>query len=217
MHATTIYRGELPWQAGGVSGPVFVGPLIEFHLRSGAQVEVLHNACVAVRYPIEPDAGGNAVVDLSHRPKQELVGSLTGERLMAVLGSDVPVRSIRSHQGADVYRLTRNRAVVFGGLPAIDGALRATGGWASLALVGPDRERILQKITAVDVRERTLPVGECCQGPIFGVNTLFGRFADRFELHVPSDAGEFFLGVVLDAGAEFGLMPAGSSFLPPSS
>ena len=40
-------------------------------------------------------------------------------------------------------------------------------------------EPILNKVTAVDLRERTLPLNACCQGPIFGVNTLFGRFADR--------------------------------------
>lgn len=213
MHAPSLFRGELPWQAVGVSGPVFVGPLVEAHLRGGAQVEVLHGACVAVRYPDEPDAGGNAIVDLSHRPKQEIVGKSTGERLSAALGADVPVRSVRTHHGADVYRLTLTRAVVFGELPPMTDALRATGGWASLALVGPDRERILQKVTAVDVRERTLPVGGCCQGPIFGVNTLFGRLADRFELHVPSDAAEFLREVLLDAGAEFDLRPAGVGFL----
>ena len=40
-------------------------------------------------------------------------------------------------------------------------------------------------------------------------NTLFGRFADRFELHVCSDSAEFFWDVLMDAGAEFGLRPAG--------
>ena len=63
--------------------------------------------------------------------------------------------------------------------------------------------------TAVDLRERTLPVQGCCQGPIFGVNTLFGRLANRFELHVCSDSVEFFWDVLMDAGQEFGLRPAG--------
>ena len=86
--------------------------------------------------------------------------------------------------------------------------LDVTGGWATISLIGPDAERILNKLTAVDLRERTVPVGGCCQGPLFGVNTLFGRFADRFDLHVCSDSAEFFWEVLLDAGAEFGLHAA---------
>ena len=98
--------------------------------------------------------------------------------------------------------------MIFGALPPIAGSLPATGAWASISLIGPDRERILNKLTAVDLRERTLPVDGCCQGPIFGVNILFGRRADRFDLHVPADSAEFFWEVLLDAGKEFGLKPA---------
>lgn len=189
---------------------------MEAHWRGGAKLEVEQGACVAIRCADEPAHGGNAVIDLSHRSKQELVGKSTGDILRNLLSDDVPVRTIRSHGEAHVYRLTAERAVVFGALPPIAGALRITGGWGTLALVGPDRERILQKVTAVDVRERTLPVGTCCQGPIFGVNTLFGRFDRRFELHVSSDAAEFFRDVLLDAGAEFGLRPAGTAWLAAS-
>ncbi len=91
-------------------------------------------------------------------------------------------------------------------------ALDVTGGWVSLALIGRDAERLLNKVTAVDLRERTMPVGGCCQGPIFGVNTLFGRFSDRFELHICGDSAEFLWEVLMDAGEEFGLKPAGADF-----
>ena len=80
----------------------------------------------------------------------------------------------------------------------------------TISVIGSDAERLLNKVTAVDLRERTLPVGGCCQGPLFGVNTLFGRFANRFDLHVCTDSAEFFWEVLLDAGAEFGLRPAGT-------
>ena len=88
-----------------------------------------------------------------------------------------------------------------------------TGGWASLALVGPNARDILQKITAVDVRDVTFPILGCCQGPIFGVNTLFGHFEKHYELHVCSDSIEFLQEVLLDGGGEFGLQMAGSQFL----
>lgn len=204
---------DLPWQSAGGNSPVALSPLSEAHLKAGAKFETVGGWCIAVRYEHEPVAGSNAIIDVSHRPKQEIVGPNVSDQLRSVIGDDVPLRTIRSQAGTDIYRLTSTRAIAFGPLPNLIGALTATGGWASLALVGPDREKILSKLTAVDLRERTLPAGTCCLGPIFGVNTLFGRLAERFELHVAADAAEFFWEVVLDAGAEFGLKPAGTVFL----
>lgn len=189
--------------------PIARGPLIDLHRRSGATVESIDGWQVAVRYLQLADRTGNALVDLSHVPTFEINGPETGAVLSSLCGADVPLRKIHSEESRHIYRLTPSRAIVFGNVPPSTGAIDVTGGWASLALIGPDAERILNKVTAVDLRERTLPVQACCQGPIFGVNTLFGRFADRFELHVCSDSAEFFWDVLMDAGAEFGLRPAG--------
>jgi aminomethyltransferase len=189
------------------------GPLFERHRQLGATVEVLDGWQVAVRYPQQSDRTGNALVDLSHVPTFEINGPETGAALNSMCGVDVPLRKIHSADGRHAYRLTPSRAIVFGKLSPSDRAIDVTGGWTSLALVGPDAERILNKVTAVDLRERTLPAQACCQGPIFGVNTLFGRFADRFELHVCSDSAEFFWEVLMDAGQEFGLRPAGLEVL----
>jgi sarcosine oxidase gamma subunit len=79
--------------------------------------------------------------------------------------------------------------------------------------MGPDAEHILSKVTAVDLRRETLAPLACCQGPVFGVNTLFGRFQNRFDLHVCTDSAEFFLEVLMDAGREFGLRMAGIEFV----
>ena len=184
-------------------------PLVELHRRSGATLETIDGWEIAVRYPHHPDRTINVLVDLSHVPTFEINGPKTGAALTSICGVDVPLRKIHSGDGRHVYRLTPSRAIVFGNVPSNTEAIDVTGGWTSLALIGPDAERILNKVTAVDLRERTLPVQACCQGPIFGVNTLFGRFADRFELHVCSDSAEFFWEVLMDAGAEFGLGPAG--------
>ena len=202
------------------------GPLIDLHRRSGATVEMIDGWQVAVRYPQQTDRTDNVLVDLSHWPTFEINGPETGAALMSLCGADVPLRKIHSEGERHVYRLTPTRAIVFGEVAelvrvrsgcdprslttSVTGtAIDVTGGWASLALIGPDAERILNKVTAVDLRERTLPVQSCCQGPIFGVNTLFGRFAGRLDLHVCSDSAEFFWDVLMDAGAEFGLRPAG--------
>ena len=190
------------------------GPLIDLHRRSGATVELLDGWQVAVRYPQQAERAGNVLVDLSHWPTFEINGPETGATLTSLCGADVPLRKIHSDGERHVYRLTPSRAILFGGearslATSATGALDVTGGWSSLALIGPDAERILNKVTAVDLRERTLPVQSCCQGPIFGVNTLFGRLAGRFDLHVCSDSTEFFWEVLMDAGSEFGLRSAG--------
>ncbi len=191
------------------ASPIARGPLIDLHRRSGATVELLDGWQVAVGFSQQPDRTDNSLVDLSHLPTFEINGPETGAALRSICGVDVPLRKVHSADGRHVYRLTPSRVIVFGNMPSNTGAIDVTGGWTSLALIAPDAERILNKVTAVDLRERTLPVQACCQGPIFGVNTLFGRFADRFELHVCSDSAEFFWDVLMDAGAEFGLRLAG--------
>jgi sarcosine oxidase gamma subunit len=198
-----------------LSSPVARGPLVSWHRRQGATLDIRGGWEIAVRYPFQPSPAANRIIDLSHRATREVNGPQTGETLRSLCGAEVPLRRIHIASGWEAYRLTPGRAVLFGqAIPHATGphatGLDVTGGWASLALHGPDRERILNKVTAVDLREVTLPVGSCCQGPIFGVNTLFGRFDNRFELHVCSDSAEFFLEVLLDAGREFELTPSGS-------
>jgi sarcosine oxidase gamma subunit len=188
-------------------------PLIAMHRRLGARVETRDGWLVAVKYADEPSSIGNALVDLAHRPTWELSGPEVGQQLAELCGADVPLRKIHTGDGWQAYRLTPARAILFGTIPTVPtGALDVTGGWVTLALIGRDAEKLLNKVTAVDLRERTIPVRGCCQGPIFGVNTLFGRFADRFELHICGDSAEFLWDVLMDAGEEFGLKPAGADF-----
>jgi sarcosine oxidase gamma subunit len=187
------------------------GSLLECQRRHGASIEVRNGWEIALKYPHEPSTTGNRLIDRTHRSTFEINGPQTGRLLEPLCGADVPLRTIFAGDSWEAYRLTPERAILFGTLTAPTAALDVTGGWSSLALMGPDAEQILNKITAVDLRPQTLPAGACCQGPIFGVNTLFGRFTDRFELHVCSDSAEFFWDVLLDAGREFGLAPAGSA------
>lgn len=191
--------------------PVPRGPLLEWHRRSAAEFTSVEGAVVALRYPPrEAAAGRNVLIDLWHWPAWELGGAQTAVAVRELCGDEVPVRHIRPLENGSVCRLTASRALVFGKLPyPVLGAIDVSGGWCAVALAGPDRERILAKVTALDLRESALPTLGCCQGPVFGVNTLFCRFPDRLELHVCPDSLEFFWEVLLDAGAEFGLQPAG--------
>jgi len=193
--------------------PIAQSPLAELHRRQGATLQQRDGWNVATRYPEEPSATGNAIIDLAHRPTFEMNGPDVGRRLLELCGDDVAVRKIHSTASWQACRLTSKRAIIFGKVPTpLPGALDVTGGWVTLALFGPDTVRLLNKVTAVDLRERTLPVHGCCQGPIFGVNTLFGRFAGRFELSICGDSAEFLWEVLIDAGSEFDLKPAGLEF-----
>src|SRR5262249_10565301 len=151
-----------PTKVKTMTFPIARGPLLDLHRRGGATVELKDGWQVAVRYPQAADRTGNMLIDLSHWPTFEINGPETGTTLVSLCGADVPLRKIHSEGERQVYRLTPTRAIVFGKWTANVAALDVTGGWASLALIGPDAERILNKVTAVDLRERTLPVQSCC-------------------------------------------------------
>jgi glycine cleavage system aminomethyltransferase T len=192
--------------------PVATGPLIPLHRRATAAIEVVAGWETAVRYPAEPPRNGNALVDLTGRAVSEINCPETGAIVRKICGEDLPIRSLRSVNGRDIYRLTNVRALVMGGEP-VENGIPVTGGWASIGLYGPQALALLQKVTAIDLRDRSLGVGQCAQGPIFGVNTLFGHFADHYELHACPDMTQFLWEVLLDAGREFSLKPAGRQWI----
>ena len=188
--------------------PIANGPLVHVHRQAGATMEIVDGWEVAVGYPSKPQRGANTLIDLSHRKVNEFTGPQTGAAMRLLCGSESTVRAIHVSEDFEAYRLTDARAIVFGRANVSD-AIDVTGGWSSLALFGPDVRTILNKITALDLREQTLPAGHCCQGPIFGINALFGHFENRYELHVCPDVMQFLWEVTLDAGHEFQLRPAG--------
>ena len=188
------------------------GPLTALHRRGGATLKIVDCWEVAVRYPQEPAADENAIVDLSHQQVGEIGGRRTDEILKRLCADELAIRDIRVIPNLTVYRLTDERAIVFGD-QNVDEAVDVTGGWCSLALFGPNAIDVLNKVTAFDHREKTLSINQCCQGPIFGVNTLIGHFDNRYELHACPDTFEFLWQVLVDAGQEFNLKPAGTQWI----
>jgi glycine cleavage system aminomethyltransferase T len=186
------------------------GPLLELHRTAGATLETAEGWQIATKYPKEPDRQSNALVDLSHWSTYEINGPETEADVISLCGVDVPPRTIHVHKTRHVYRLSLSRAIIFG--DPIAGTYDVTGGWASLALFGPDCQTILNKVTAVDLREKTLPIRGCCQGPIFGVITLFGRYPDHMMLHISPDSAQFIWELLMDSGQEFNLRPVGAGF-----
>src|SRR5262245_24837283 len=137
--------------------PVAHSPLADMHRRQAATLQLRDGWMVATRYPQEPKAAENTIVDLAHRPTWEISGPEVGRKLAELCGSDIAIRQIHCGAGWEAYRLTAGRAILFGKTPRpMTGELDVTGGWVTLALIGPDVEKILNKVTAVDLRERTL-------------------------------------------------------------
>lgn len=194
------------------SVPLATGPLIPLHRKCGAEIDVISGWEIAGKYPHEPPRSANAIVDLTGRTVSEINGPDTESIITALTNDRLPIRGLKTVAGQDIYRLTSVRAIVFGDSP-VESAINVTGGWASIGLYGPQSRAVLQKITAIDLRDRTLGVGQCAQGPVFGVNVLFGHFADHYELHACPDMTQFLWEVLLDAGSEFALKPAGRRWI----
>ena len=190
------------------TSPVANSPLIHLHRTAGATIEFVDGWQVAVRYPTEPATESDTLIDITHRSVHEIGGGELEIALQTLCGRELPIRSIHVTDELQCYRLTQDRAIAFGNVshPA---AIEVTGGWASIALSGPNANTILNKVTALDLRDETLGLHQCCQGPIFGVNTLIGRFERHFELHVCPDSLEFLWIVLLDAGEKYEVRPAG--------
>ncbi len=188
--------------------PIARTPLVDRHERSGAKLTIVKGWELAVAYPQDDQSFANRITDITGRAVTEISGKQIGQTLASLCGREPAIREIVETATQQVYRLTSTRALAFGETTSPAG-IDVTGGWTSLALWGTDVLTILNKVTAVDLRERTMPIGWCCQGPVFAVNTLFSRFANRIELHVCPDMLEFLWEVLLDAGAEFCLQPSG--------
>ncbi len=188
--------------------PIANSPLLHRHRQAGATIETINGWQVATHYPSEPEPGSNTLIDITHRPVFEIAGRNLSEQLHSLCGQDLPIRNIHVTDEWQCYRLTQDRAIAFGNIshPA---AINVTGGWTSIALTGPNTRDILNKITALDLRDETLGLHRCSQAPIFGVNTLIAHFETHHELHCCPDSFEFLWTVLLDAGEEFQLQPTG--------
>src|SRR5262249_43632433 len=117
--------------------PIARSPLTDLHRRNGAALQERDGWIIATRYPAEPGAAENAILDLAHRLTWEINGPEVSRKLSDLCGSAVLIRRIHPGAGWDAYRLTAGRAILFGKLPnASDGRLDVTGGWVTLALFG---------------------------------------------------------------------------------
>ena len=93
----------------------------------------------------------------------------------------------------------------------------ATEQFAQVAVVGPNARKVLEKLGGMDVSAEALSFMGWADGTIGGFDCRVYRISFSgelsFEIAVPASQGRAFWDALLDAGAEFGVMPYGTECL----
>jgi heterotetrameric sarcosine oxidase gamma subunit len=90
------------------------------------------------------------------------------------------------------------------------GLVELTAGLAAIELRGPKAPELLERLTAIDVRDRRLPVGGVRGGAVAEVPATLLRIADEaFLVLVAAPEAPDAWEIALDAGAPLGLRPVG--------
>ncbi|MFT5629938.1 MAG: sarcosine oxidase subunit alpha [Gammaproteobacteria bacterium] len=88
---------------------------------------------------------------------------------------------------------------------------------AQIAVVGPNARKVLEKLGGMDVSKETLPFMQWRDGTLGGFDARAYRISFSgelsYEIAVPASQGRAFWDALLDAGAEFGVMPYGTECL----
>jgi sarcosine oxidase subunit alpha len=88
-----------------------------------------------------------------------------------------------------------------------------TGGLAAVNVAGPSARDMLRKLTDCDLGTRAFPYMSCRQTEVGGVPCLMLRIGfvgeAGWEIHFPSEYGEYLWDVLMKAGAGLGIRPFG--------
>ena len=173
---------------------------------AGARFEVREGWNVATAYEGEAPAAGGWV-DVSHLPKRELHGDP---------GVALQTGTAQRIDGAWWCPLAPGHTLVIGPgaarlrAPGNAWELDVTSAWAGLVLCGPPARETFARFTAIDVRERELPVCGLRPGSVARTPGLILRTGeDRFLMLFGWALGEYMWTVVEDAARPLGGGPLG--------
>jgi hypothetical protein len=162
-------------------------------------------------------AGGPALVDLSHRPKWDLQaqGLAQAAAGLGLAVPDSPGGSLVS-RGRLINRLNRVQLSIWQLLgpapawPASADLTETTDGLALVALLGQETEALLAKVSALDLAPPQARPPFVLQGPAVHVPLQVAVPAwGGALLAMARGYGQAVAEVLLDAGGEFNLRPAG--------
>jgi sarcosine oxidase subunit alpha len=88
-----------------------------------------------------------------------------------------------------------------------------TASYAAVNLAGPHARDLLSRLTDVDVSNEAFPYMHMRQGTVAGVPVRMMRIGFvgelGYEIHVPAEYGVHLWNMLMESGAEFGIMPFG--------
>lgn len=196
-----------PDRARGESGfaPVARSSMERRQREAGAALEVRDGWLVAVELPHEREHLRHAgIVDLSHLAKAEVSGPLpgpvVGETLRHAITADKAIVLSPSGQGAAVRaRLAETGARV----------LDATGALSALAVVGPDADVVMRRLTHL----HSFPAS----GDVSHVTAHVALYPGGYLILFPQEYGHYLWEVAVDAAEQLGGGPAGVDAIERSS
>jgi glycine cleavage system aminomethyltransferase T len=170
--------------------------------RAGWNVAVEFDGPVAERMRCKETVG---FADLSHLGKIELWGA-----------HGLGLGSAERRNGAWWCPMTRERALVIGTPPPIDGTVDVTTTFAALAVVGPLARELFARFTAIDLRPEVTPLHGWRPGSVARTPGAILREAeDRYLMLFGAAVGHYMWETVADAAAGLGGGPVGVAALAP--
>jgi hypothetical protein len=187
--------------------------------RNPQETEVQGHWTVALAYDAEGD--GPWVVDLSHKTRWDLQDGKVGE--MTPVGQavpDTPGASVLS-DGILINRMNRTQSSIYHlgaeapALPDHSGYTDVTEATCFLSIFGPAALFIAEKLTDLDLGDPKKAPPFLLQGPFCHVPCQIVTLekgvdgGGGYVMTCSRGYGESMIHAILDAGAEFGLRPAG--------
>ena len=188
---------------------------------SPRKTEVRDNWTVALEY--DEEGQGPWVVDLAHKPRWDLQDSKVAEQRPCDLTVPAAPGECILANDTLVNRMNRTQTSIYHlgaaapAMPDFAGYTDVTESTVFLALFGPKAFCIAEKLTALDFLDPARKVPFLYQGPFCHVPcqiVTLEKSADGaggFLLTCSRGYGDSMLHAVMEAGAEFGLRPAGEN------
>lgn len=183
--------------------------------------EVGDNWTVALAY--DDEGPGPWLVDLAHKTRWDLQDSGIGDLTVGDLAVPADPGACTFADNTLVNRMNRTQASIYHlgtsapALPDFAGYTDVSESTVFVALFGPQAFRVAEKLTNLDFMDPGKPAPFLLQGPFCHVPcqiVTLEKTADGsggFLLTCSRGYGDSMVHAVLEAGAEFGLRPAGEN------